>query len=311
MNSITSNNELKPSTQRRNAVAGCSLKIVLAGLWLVLASAAPVPAQTTNGGDDGTVLKAILFFGRHSIRASTDAPGTLDQYSADPYPAFTVAPGLLTPNGQQAAGLLGSYFRDYLLHEGLLTGDRDTDLARSYFRANTIERSYRTAAKFGAGLIPGGFMPVHTYPANWPDPVFEPVFAQIAAIDPARAVQEVQAEYGSGSHLASAYSNELSLISKVLYPPGTQPVTNASQGSVDPTTLPIIITSTAPLALTTNNWQNDFNCKGEVVCGKAVNNLRILLATFYNFEYSPFGKPELPKEPEFVREKAELIEHTN
>jgi hypothetical protein len=97
----------------------------------------------------------------------------LNQFSADPYPIFVGVPlGYLTPNGRQAAGLLGSYFHDYLVHEGLLTGDTNTDLARSYFRANTIERSYITAAKFGAGLIPGVSIPVHTYAAGTSRPGF-------------------------------------------------------------------------------------------------------------------------------------------
>ena len=45
----------------------------------------------------------------------------------------------------------------------------------------------------------------------------------MATVDPARAVTEIQGIFGSGSNLMSAYSGELSLVSQVLYPPGTQP----------------------------------------------------------------------------------------
>ena len=107
----------------------------------------------------------------------------MGRFSADLYPNFVGVPaGYLTTNGQRAAGLLGSYFHDYLLHEGLLTGDTNADLARSYFRANTIERSYVTAAKFGAGLLPGAAIPVHTYPSGAPDPVFDPLLAGVATV---------------------------------------------------------------------------------------------------------------------------------
>ncbi len=112
--------------------------------------------------------------------------------------------GYLTPNGRLAAGLLGAYFHDYLVHEGVLTGDTNTDLARSYFRANTIERSYMTAAKFGAALIPGANIPVHTYyPTNRAvaDPVFDPLLAGVATVDPARALTEVQGVFGSGTNM--------------------------------------------------------------------------------------------------------------
>ena len=247
MNPITTNIEPKPSTQIRKAVAGSCLKIVLAGLLLAVAMEGPVLAQTTNATDDGTVLKQIIIFGRHSIRAAISTTNTLNQFSADPYPDYFGVPvGYLTTNGQQAAGLLGSYFHDYLLHEKLLTGSNDTDLARSYFRANTIERAYMTAAKFGAGLVPGVTVPIHTYAAGAADPVFDPLSAGVATVDPARALAEVLGLYGSGTNLALAYSSELSLLSEVLYPPGTQPNTNSTQGSVDPATLPITLVTNTP-----------------------------------------------------------------
>ncbi|MFZ3045476.1 MAG: histidine-type phosphatase, partial [Desulfatirhabdiaceae bacterium] len=119
----------------------------------------------------------------------------------------------------------------------------------SYFRANSIQRSNITAAKFGAGLIPGATIPVHSYKIAdgstraEPDPVFDPILANVATVDPVRAVTEVQGIFGSGTEIASAYSGELSLIRSVLYPPGTQPTPGAPQGSVDPTSLPITLTA--------------------------------------------------------------------
>jgi 4-phytase/acid phosphatase len=181
----------------------------------------------------------------------------LNQFSANPSPGFFGVPvGYLTPNGRLAAGKMGTYFHDYLVHEGVLTGDTNTDLARSYFRANTIERSYITAAEFGAKLIPGANIPVHTFAAGTPDPVIDPILAGFATNDPVRALTEVQGVFGSGTNLSSAYSGELSLISKVLYPPGTHPLypgtspTNnappGSLGSFDPTTVPITLTTNVP-----------------------------------------------------------------
>jgi 4-phytase/acid phosphatase len=248
MNPISPNIEPQPSAQCRKAVAGCFLKAILAALLVAVAIAmqGPVLAQTTNAADDGTVLKQIIIFGRHSIRSSVTDSNTLQQDAVDAYPTFVGVPiGYLTPNGRLAAGLLGSYFHDYLVQQGLLTADTNTDLALSYFRANSIERSYITAAEFGAGLIPGASIPVHTYATGIPDPVFDPLSAGVATVDPARAVTEIQGIYGSGSNLMSAYSGELSLVSQVLYPPGTQP-TGTNQGSVDPTTQPITLVTNLP-----------------------------------------------------------------
>ena len=211
-------------------------KITLAGLLLTLAIAVPVMAQTVRA-DDGTTLKQIIIFGRHGIRSTTVDPTTLATFSANLYPPFLGVPtGYLTPHGRDAARLMGSYFHDYLLHEGLLTGSPSTDLSRSYFRANSIQRSNVTASMFGEGLIPGATIPVHSYSLNdpstnrpVPDPVFDPVEAKVATIDANRAVTEVLGIYGSGAALASAYSGELSLIRDVLSPPAPPP------DGVDPT----------------------------------------------------------------------------
>jgi 4-phytase/acid phosphatase len=246
MSAIPPNSPLQPSARGGTAIAGRSLKAILASLLLALAMERPAPAQTIPAADDGTVLKQIIIFGRHSIRSATSDTTNLNQFSANPSPGFPGVPvGYLTPNGRLAAGLMGAYFHDYLAHEGVLTGDTNTDLAHSYFRANTIDRSYITAAKFGAALIPGASIPVHTFAANTPDLVFDPLLAGVATVDPARALSEVQGVFGSGTNLSSAYSSELSLISQVLYPPGTQP-TGTNQGSVNPTTQPILLATNAP-----------------------------------------------------------------
>ncbi len=191
---------------------------------------------------DSTTLKQIIIFGRHSIRSATSDPASLAQYAVDAYPEFTGVPaGYLTPRGQQAATLLGSYFHEYLLLEGLLTGEAQTDISRSYFRANSIQRSNVTAAKFGSGLIPGATIPVHSYKiadgasSAEPDPVFDPILTKVATVDPARALGEVQGIFNSGAAISSAYSGELSLIRSALYPKGTQPTPGAAHGSTDPT----------------------------------------------------------------------------
>jgi 4-phytase/acid phosphatase len=243
---------------KKCSMSSFKCKVILIGLLLSLAIAVPVLAQTIKDADDGTILKQIIIFGRHGIRSSTVAPSTLATFSPDMYPSFTGVPkGYLTPNGREAARLFGSYFHDYLLHEGLLTGNAKTDLSRLYFRANSIQRSNMTAAKIGEGLIPGATIPVHSYSIGDPntgtpavtDPVFDPIMAKIKMVtmDPDRAATEVQGIYGTGAALASAYSGELSLIRSVLYPPGTQPTPGAPQGSVDPTSEPITLTAYTPV----------------------------------------------------------------
>ncbi|MGO9688823.1 MAG: histidine-type phosphatase, partial [Syntrophobacteraceae bacterium] len=205
--------------------------VILLGLVLTLTVPlqGQVLAQTIANANDGTTLKQIIVFGRHSIRSSTTSQGDLEQYAVQLYPDFGVATGCLTPNGSTAENLLGAYYRQYLLQEGLLTGNDSLDAARSYFRSNTIERSWMTATAFGTGLIPSLTVPVHSYPISYPvsqpDPVFDPILANVAKVDPNIAAAQVQEIFNSGAALKSAYSDEYSLIRSVLfdYPLETQP----------------------------------------------------------------------------------------
>lgn len=237
-------------------------RVALPGLFIALAIAAQIPAQTVT--NDDTILKQIIIFGRHGVRASTVPPALYATLSARPSPDFGVPTGYLTVHGQQAAVLLGSYFRDYLLAEGILTGNAATDLGRTYFRANSIQRSNITAAMFGNGLIPGVTIQVHSYPLDQTDPVFDPISTGVAAVDANRAADEVRRVYNSGAALASAYSAEFSLIRSVVlnYQNGMQPPPAAPSGVTDITAQPI------PLEAVTTGVQT----------GKVVNLGAITLA---------------------------------
>lgn len=218
------------------------LRTMRAALLAALAVTLPAAAQTVS--NDGTILRQIIIFGRHSVRAPVLSPDEYARFSPRPYPDFGVPAGYLTVHGQQAAVLLGAYFHDYLVSQGLLTGDAATDLAHSYFRANSIQRSNVTAMMLGEGLIPGAAIPVHSYPLNQLDPVFEPIATNVATVDTDRAAQEVQGIYNSGASLASAYSGEFSLIRSVLYnyPDGVQPPPATPPGVTDPTAESIPLT---------------------------------------------------------------------
>jgi 4-phytase/acid phosphatase len=216
----------------------------------------PVAGQTlANQATDSTVLKQIIIFGRHGVRSSAIPATTLAAFTAQQYPDFGVPTGYLTPNGAQAEVLLGSYFRTYLMAEGLLTGDYTVDIPKSYFRSNSIQRSYVSAASLATGLFPATgpippTVPINSYPLGQADPVFDPIAANIAVLDTQRAAREVSGLF-SGSALASAYSSEFSLVRSVIYnyPNGTTPAPPTPVGLVDPTTIPI------PLTANTTNLQ--------------------------------------------------------
>ena len=225
-------------------------------LALVLTLTVPlrvqVLAQTIANANDGTTLKQIIVFGRHSIRSSTTSQNQLEQYAVQLYPDFGVGTGCLTPNGSTAENLLGAYYRQYLLQAGLLTGNDGLDAARSYFRSNTIERSWMTATAFGTGLIPSLTVPVHSYPISYPisqpDPVFDLILANVAKVDPNIAATQVQEIFYSGAALESVYGDEYSLLYSVLF--GTQPAPPTGcpspSGCTDPTAQEITLNPSTP-----------------------------------------------------------------
>ena len=224
----------------RHKISKILARTILPVLLAVLVSA-PVAAQTlANQASDGTVLKQIILFGRHSVRSSAVPSELLATFASQPYPDFGVPTGYLTPHGAQAEVLLGTYFRTYLLAEGLLTGADADDAKRTYFRANSIQRSNITASSLAAGLLPSASVPVHSYPLGQVDPVFDPIAAKVAVVDTDRAAREVNGMYNA-SALAGAYSAELSLARSVLfnYPNGTLPVPPAPAGLTDVTAAPI------------------------------------------------------------------------
>lgn len=228
--------------------------VIVLGLVFALAVPVQVPAQT-GPNNDGTTLKQIIIFGRHSIRSSSVPLAILQPFAVDVYPPFEVATGCLTPRGETAANLLGAYYRQYLSSEGLLTGNDRTDALNSYFRSNSIERSWMTANAFGTGLFPSFPPPVHSFPVNpqVPDPVFDPIATGVAEVDPNLAAAQVQKIFNSGDALASAYGGEFSLIRSVIfdYPLGTQPPSptppHCQQSSetdcIDPTAISIPLTA--------------------------------------------------------------------
>lgn len=234
-------------------------------LGLVLTLTVPVPvwvlAQTVTN-NDGTTLKQIIIFGRHNVRSATTATSILDEMAVDPYPSFDVSPGCLTPHGRDAEVLLGAYYRQYLLYERLLTGNAKKDVTHSYFRSNSIERSWMTANAFGTGLIPKITVPVHSYPIGQADAVFDPIAANVAKVDPVRAATQVQEIFNSGAALKSAYSGEYSLIRSVLFdyplgdqpPPPTPPYCPQTSDSpcIDPTAQEITLAPNTTSPLTTS-----------------------------------------------------------
>ena len=122
-----------------------------------------------------------------------------------PYPDFVVPPGYLTPHGAQAEVLLGSYFRSYLLAEGLLTGSDAADAQKPI--SAPIRSSGPTSPRPRSRLVSCRRRPCRSTRMHWDKSIRCSIQlrANVAIVDAERAAQEVNGIYDA-SAFASAYS---------------------------------------------------------------------------------------------------------
>ena len=119
---------------------------------LALSCASLLAAQPV----DDTKVKQVIILGRHGVRSPVVDNSTLNNFSTQPFPVFSV-PGVssLTVNGATNETILGGYFRLWLTQEGMLTGKDSADASSVYFRANNGQLIIDTAKAFWTGLLPG------------------------------------------------------------------------------------------------------------------------------------------------------------
>ena len=217
---------------------------------LVLACGAFLAAQTA----DDTELKQVIIFGRHGVRTPNSPNSVLNNFALQPFPVFPDVPGtptdnqpsILTENGAFNETLLGAYFRQWLIQQGLLTGNDTADLANVYFRAFGAPLIAGTAQAFAAGMLPSVVPIVNTVLPITSDALFDPVDAGVAQLDEQMAVAAVNGRLGGNPQsLTSAYAAELALIRSVFfnYPSAQTPPPAAPSWKVDVTSVPITVTA--------------------------------------------------------------------
>ena len=222
------------------------LVLPAAGAFRLVTLAFLCIAFLTAQAADDTQLKQVIVFGRHGVRAPVEPNNVLDNFSAQPFPVFSVPAGYLTANGATLETMLGGYYRLWLRKEGVLTGNDAADATHVYFRANVIERTIASAHAFAAGLLPAASVSVNHYGPAASDPLFDPIGAGVAELDQNMAIAAVQGRLGGNPQsLTSAYAAELALTRSILfgYPADATPPPATPSGKLDVTTIPIAVTA--------------------------------------------------------------------
>ncbi len=116
-------------------------------------------------------LKYAIVVSRHGVRSPTWDRERLNEYSAEPWPDWGVAPGELTPHGRAQIKLMGAFYRAWFLREKLLSPEGCRDAARIYIRSDAEQRTRETGRAFAESLMPGcAIVPV--FPPAGKDPLF-------------------------------------------------------------------------------------------------------------------------------------------
>jgi len=159
------------------------LRISLAAAVLGAAAALAAPLH----------LKYVVIVSRHGVRAPTWIAERLNRYSAEPWPDFQVPPGYLTPHGLALMELLGAYYREWFLKEGLLGREACGDAQRVYAWADTDQRTVESGRALAETLAPGCGITVHSAPKGEKDRLFSGAGERRA---PAKDIQIAPAALG-------------------------------------------------------------------------------------------------------------------
>lgn len=136
-------------------------------------------------------LKYVVIVTRHGVRSPTWDSARLNEYSAQAWPDWKVAPGYLTSHGREAIKLLGTYYAERFTKEGLLDAKNCRDAPRLYIWADTDQRTIETGKALAESMLPGCDVETHSQPQN-----NDPVFSGHGASDPKLAAEALRARLG-------------------------------------------------------------------------------------------------------------------
>ena len=182
-------------------------------LWAALLVAVFVGDAASAADDE--LLSAVVV-SRHGVRSPTATQPPLATIAADPWPSWSVPPGYLTQRGAELARLLGGYYRESYVAQGLLPA-QGCPPGDVFAWADVDQRTRATAEALLKGMFPDcGLTPGHRTDAKI-DPLFHPTRAGTCRIDPAQAREAVLDRVGGNfTIITAAHRSELAAMQSVL-----------------------------------------------------------------------------------------------
>lgn len=177
-----------------------NLKKLAAAVCLSLVTiSGAVQAERPANFQDNYQLEEMVVLSRHNIRSPLSGNGSaLGNLTPHTWFQWTSAPSELSLRGGQLETMMGQYFRQRLVKDGLMTENYMPKDGEMRFYANSMQRTIATAQYFSSGMLPVANVKVeHKYALNKMDPVFNPQLTFVSDAFRTKAMAEISAMGGA------------------------------------------------------------------------------------------------------------------
>ncbi len=159
-----------------------------------------VQAERPASFHDNYKLESMVILSRHNIRSPLSGNGSaLGDLTPHAWFSWTSAPSELSLRGGQLETMMGQFFGQWLMREGLISS-KDTYLPKEgemRFYANSMQRTIATAQYFSSGMLPVANVTIeHKFAPSKMDPVFNPQLTFVSEAFRAQAMKEISAMGG-------------------------------------------------------------------------------------------------------------------
>ena len=144
-----------------------------------------VPAQDgwmerPIGFHDRYTLEEAVVLSRHNLRSPFSGQGSaLSRITPHKWFSWTSSPGELSRKGAVLESLMGRFFGDWMVAEGLFDKNAMPVEGQVRFYANSVQRTVATARFFAAAFLPiANIIVEHPYKVGTMDPVFTPAISR-------------------------------------------------------------------------------------------------------------------------------------
>ncbi|SDP64229.1 histidine-type phosphatase [Selenomonas ruminantium] len=176
-----------------------NLKKMAASICLsMLTLSSVVQAERPADFQDKYQLEEMVVLSRHNIRSPLSGNGSaLGNLTPHAWFKWTSGPSELSLRGGQLETMMGQYFRQRLVKDGLMTENYLPKDGEMRFYANSMQRTIATAQYFSSGMLPVANVKIeHKYAPSKMDPVFNPQLTFVSDAFRSQAMQEISAMGG-------------------------------------------------------------------------------------------------------------------